>query len=170
MPRPEQPRERSPGVAVGDPLPELRAPSSNGQTLERASFVGKVPVVVFFPVPTRDPLSGPDLMEWDELLVEFGHRRVQLLGVVRAQPRLLREAVESGRFSVTLLADEAGDIARRIGGDEEPRPTVVADHEGSVVAVIERGAELGHAAEVLARVIELQAQLGDPMRAGVTHS
>jgi peroxiredoxin len=162
----EQPRD----LEVGDPLPELRAPSSNGQTLDRAAFAGKVPVVVFFPVPTRDPLSGPDLMEWDEHLVEFGHLRVQLHGVVRGQPRALREAVESGRFSVTLLADEAGDIARRIGGDHEPRPTVIADHDATVVEIVPRTGELGHAAEVLARVRALQERLGDPMHAAIARS
>jgi peroxiredoxin Q/BCP len=163
----ENARGQIPELEVGDPLPELRAPSSNGQTLERASFVGRVPVVVFFPVPTRDPLDGADLMEWDEHLVDFGHLRVQLLGVVRARPRDLRDAVESGRFSVTLLADEAGEIARRIGGDHEPRPTVIADHDGIVVDIVTRSGELGHAREVLDRVRELQARLGDSMHAGV---
>ena len=74
-------------IAEGVLAPGYRAPTNKGQTLSHASFVERVPVVLFF----LDSLDGADdqleLDGFDDLLVEFGHRRVQLLGVAPATPR-----------------------------------------------------------------------------------
>ena len=38
-------------VPVGSSAPDFRAPTSNGQTLDRSSFLDKIPVALAFPDP-----------------------------------------------------------------------------------------------------------------------
>ena len=83
---------------VGSALPPFRAPSSHGQTLELDSFAGKVGLVVF--VPADGELRDAELDEWDEQLVDFGHLRVQVLGIVHATAKRLRD--ESDEASRSL--------------------------------------------------------------------
>jgi peroxiredoxin len=97
-------------VDIGTPAPDFRAPSSHGQTLDRASFLGKVPVVLVFP-PADTADLGRDLSTFDERLVEFGHRRVQVLAVIDATPRETREIADRiPLHALTLLADQDGSI------------------------------------------------------------
>jgi peroxiredoxin len=145
-------------IATGDIAPGYHAPTNKGQTLSHESFVDRVPVVLFF----LDGLDGPDdqleLDTFDELLVEFGHRRVQLLGVAPTTPRALRDA--TGTRSVTVLADEDGAIRERFGGDAGPF-AVVIDRVGTVAGVVERRSS-EHPGEVLGEVDRLRA--GEPER------
>ncbi len=97
-------------VSIGSPAPDFRAPTSNGQTLDRNAFLGKVPVVLVFPAP-----DAPDLIEvlapFDARMVEFGHRRIQVLAVVDESARTVRELAERiPLHALTLLADEDGSI------------------------------------------------------------
>ena len=82
-------------IAEGQVAPGYRAPSNKGQTLSHESFVERVPVVLFFLNGLDDADDQLALDAFDELLVEFGHRRVQLLGVVPTTPRELRDATET---------------------------------------------------------------------------
>jgi peroxiredoxin len=151
-------------VGVGDALPEFRAPSNHGQTLERSSFVGKVAMVLF--VPEEGTLREPELDEWDEHLVDFGHLRVQLLGVVRTTAKSLRDESEEAARVITLLADEDGHITTALTGDAERRPTLIADRDGTIVDVVERDGSAGHVTQVLQRVESLHERL-DAMRPDV---
>jgi peroxiredoxin len=152
------------GARVGGALPGFRAPSNHGQTLDRSSFVGKVGMVVF--VPVEGALRDPELDEWDEHLVDFGHLRVQLLGVVRATAKALRDESEGAARAVTLLADEDGRITEALTGGHVPAPTLVADRDGTIVDVVSREDGTGHVLEVLRRVEALHDRL-DAMRPNV---
>jgi len=97
-------------VSIGSPAPDFRAPTSNGQTLDRNSFLGKVPVALVFPA-----LDTPDLTAvlelFDTRMVEFGHRRMQVLAVVDESARTVRELAERiPLHALTLLADQDGSI------------------------------------------------------------
>jgi len=146
-------------IAEGEIAPGYRAPTNKGQTLSHESFVGRVPVALFF----LDSLESADdqlaLDAFDELLVEFGRRRVQLLGVAPTTPRALRNAAEAR--SVTVLADEDGAIRERFGGGAAPL-TVVIDREGTVARVLERHSS-DHPAEVLSEIDRLRASDPDRM-------
>jgi peroxiredoxin len=146
-------------ISAGELAPGYRAPTNKGQTLSHESFVDRVPVVLFF----LDGLDAADdqveLERFDELLVQFGHRRVQLLGVAPATPRALRDSTATR--SVTLLADEDGAIRERFGGDAGAF-TVVIDRSGTVAGVMER-ASSAHPTEVLDEVDRLRAQAPERM-------
>jgi peroxiredoxin len=147
--------------AVGDVAPAFRAPTSNGQTLDSETFHGKLAVVLFF---LAHPGSADDellLDSFDEHLVDFGHARVQLLGVVHCSPRELRDRADTQQLAVTLLADESGGIARSFGvmassgdrDDDQPLPaTVIIDPQGVVAARVPRDDLAHHVEQVLAEV------------------
>jgi peroxiredoxin len=139
-------------IAIGDLAPGYRAPTNKGQTLSHESFIERVPVVLFFLDGLERPDDQVELDAFDELLVEFGHRRVQLLGVVPMTPRALREATATR--AVTLLADENGAIRKRFGGDSGPF-AVVIDRMGTVAGVVERRSS-EHPNEVLREVDRLR--------------
>jgi peroxiredoxin len=141
-------------IAEGELAPGYHAPTNKGQTLSHESFVERVPVVLFF----LDGLDGADdqleLDTFDDLLVEFGHRRVQLLGVAPTTPRVLRDA--TGTRAVTVLADEDGAIRERFGGGGGPF-AVVIDRTGIVAGVVQRHSS-EHPNEVLGEVDRLLAR------------
>jgi peroxiredoxin len=149
-------------IQEGQPAPSFRAPSSKGHTLQSESFQDRLAIVLFF----LDGLEHPDdqlaLSNFDELLVEFGHRRVQLLGVAPVTARELREATES--LAVPLLADKDGSLRREFGGLDIAPFTVVIDRHGTVARVLPRyGTD--HAREVLTAVDALLSSEPDAMRA-----
>jgi peroxiredoxin len=144
--------------AVGEAAPGFRAPTSHGQTLDSETFHGKLAVVLFF---LAHPGSADDellLDSFDEHLVDFGHERVQLLGVAPCSPRQLRERADVQQLAVTILADESGAIVRSFGvsaavGDDDtdvaPPATVIIDIQGIVAARVPRTDPAHHVERVL---------------------
>jgi len=105
-------------VTIGSPAPDFRAPTSHGQTLDRASFVGKVPVALVFPAPETPDLAAA-LAPFDDRMIEFGRRRVQVLAVVPESPRTVRELAERMPLrALTLLADPDDSIRTAYGATE----------------------------------------------------
>jgi peroxiredoxin len=127
-----------PAVSIGTPVPNFRAPSSHGQTLDRAAFVGKVPVTLLFPALDTSDLAA-DLRPFDHRLVEFGRHRVQVLAVIEESPRTVRELADTMPLrSLTLLADEDGSIREAyapVGAQ-----CFLADAQGDLRAVVPLGA------------------------------
>jgi len=154
---------------VGETVPEFRAPTSRGQTLDRASFIGKVGLALcFVGEPTADPVAGA-VASLDAKLVEFGHRRIQLLLVANASARDVRELGDARGWAVTLLADPAGDIATAFGVDGNPDglPWFVVDVVGTVV---DEGSAAPHevAARLLRAVDEVGVSQPDPSLSDLT--
>ncbi|MCU1459248.1 MAG: hypothetical protein JWL73_3340 [Actinomycetia bacterium] len=100
---------------VGGAVPEFRSPTSRGQTLDRASFIGKVGLALCFVGDPAAETANGAIAGLDLELVEFGHRRVQLLLVAAASAREVRELADARGYTVPLLADPAGDIASAFG-------------------------------------------------------
>lgn len=129
--------------------------------LERDSFGDHVAIALFF----LDSLDQSDdqiaLAAFDELLVEFGRRRVQLLGVVTATSRELRHATQS--LAVPVLADEDATMRAEFGGLDLLPFTVIIDRHGTVVAVLERR-DTEHPHDVLRAVDALQLTDPEAMR------
>ena len=147
----------TPVIEVGQDAPQFRAPSSKGQTLERDSFGDHVAIALFFLDSLDQADDQIELAAFDEMLVEFGHRRVQLLGVVSAPLRELRDATQS--LAVPVLADEDGTMRTEFGGLDLLPFTVIIDRHGTVVAALERR-DTEHPHDVLRAVDALQ--LSDP--------
>ena len=139
-------------LSIGSSAPDFRAPTSNGQTLDRAAFLGKVPVALVFPAPDARDLEGV-LTPFDARMVEFGHRRVQVLAVVDESPRTVRELAERiPLHALTLLADQDGSIRAAFAPDGAQ--CFLMDVDGKLQAVVTLGDhavdELLEAADALA--------------------
>ena len=160
-------------LPIGREAPSFRAPTSNGQTLDSEAFHGKLAVVLFFLADPGTPDDELLLDEFDEHLVDFGHERVQLLGVTACSPRDTRARAERRQLAVTLLADPSGTIARSFGVapetfDDRPPATVVIDRQGLVAARIPRRSATGHAAIVLDELRALEDDIDAGRRRDVT--
>ena len=140
-------------VSIGSPAPDFRAPTSNGQTLDRASFVGKVPVVLVFPADETPDLAAT-LHPFDDRMVEFGRRRVQVLAVVPESPRTVRELAERIPLrALTLLADPDHSIRSAYGVTDAQCDLM--DTGGRLRAVVPLGADAVD--DLLARADALSA-------------
>jgi thioredoxin-dependent peroxiredoxin len=121
----------------GSTMPDFRLPASTGQTLERGSFAGKVPVVVFFLTDHRTEGDRERIETYDRLLSEFGAERVQVLGVLKETAADVRRLAGEMDVNVPLLADAGGDMARDfdVPVDEAgpERFTIVANASGTIV-------------------------------------
>jgi peroxiredoxin len=149
-------------VSIGDVAPDFRAPTSNGQTLDRESFLGKVPVALLFPAPDDIDL-GATLVPFDARLVEFGHRRVQVLAVIEESARTVRDLAERMPLhALTLLADEGGSIRRAFAPDGAQ--CFVLDLGGRLRAVVPLGPDAVD--ELLRRSDALTPAGGTPAERG----
>jgi peroxiredoxin Q/BCP len=154
-------------ATIGRAAPAFRAPTSNGQTLDSETFHGKLAVVLFFLTDPAHPDDQVLLDSFDEHLVDFGHQRVQLLGVAPCSPRALRDRTDLQQLAVTILADEDGAIARSFGapaadGETRSAPTVVIDRQGILTARVPCTDAPRHVERVLAEL----RRLGDAIDAG----
>lgn len=149
----------TPVIEVGQVAPAFQAPSSKGkgQTLERETFGDHVAIALFFLDSLDQADDQIELAAFDEMLVEFGRRRVQLLGVVTATSSELLDATQS--LAVPVLADEDGAMRTAFGGLDLLPFTVIIDRHGTVVAVLERR-DTEHPHDVLRAIDALQ--LTDP--------
>lgn len=124
-----------PRVTPGAPAPDYRAPSNKGHTLGPDAFADHLAVtLVFFGGFTTED-DRARIWPFDALLAEFGRRRVQLLGVVPATARALRDA--TGTSALTLLADGDGSIGAAFGIAQDEHAAVLVDRHGTVAAVLE---------------------------------
>lgn len=118
-------------------LPDFRLPSSKGQTLERQSFVEKVPLVVFFLPSVTNPADRDVIREYDEHLKDFADARVQVLGVVKETARRLRSLADRMGIELPLLADAGGDMIRDFDAQAPDgsarRVTVLSDRHGRIL-------------------------------------
>jgi peroxiredoxin Q/BCP len=121
----------------GHMIPPFSLPASTGQTLDRDSYLGKVPMVIFF---LPDPESDPDrslLHEYNRFLREFGEETSQVLGVAKVTARRARELSDEMGLSLPLLADAGGEMARAFDAVDPNgalrRATFVVDLHGKVV-------------------------------------
>lgn len=126
----------SPRVSPGAPAPDYRAPSNKGHTLGPGAFADRLAVALVFFGDVAGADDRATIGPYEDLLAEFGRRRVQLLGVVPTTARALREA--TGTAALTLLADGDGSIGAAFGFADEHEPVaVIVDRHGTVAAVLE---------------------------------
>jgi len=94
-------------------------------------------VALVFPASDTPDLAAV-LTPFDARMVEFGHRRVQVLAVVGELPRTVRELAERiPLHALTLLADQDGSIRAAFG--PEGAQSFLMDVEGKLHAVVALG-------------------------------
>lgn len=124
-------------AGTGDILPDFRLPASTGQTLEKASFLDNVPMVISF-VPWAEGTGSRNAIadEFNDRLSDFGARRAQVLLVADQTARVVRETAEAQDINVPILADPSRAFARAChavdDAGELSHATIVADTRGQI--------------------------------------
>lgn len=117
-------------------IADFQLPASTGHTLSLDAFKGKVPLAMVF-LPDADSVeSAPLLAELGRRHKDFGLERSQLLAVVKATARQVRQIADENDLSVPILADASGSMSREYGVSESQDPVaLVADREGRIQGV-----------------------------------
>lgn len=143
-------------MAHADYLPDFRLPASTGQTLSKESFLGKVPVILVFLPGLARPAAVEAIAAFDRKLVDFGHERVQVLGVAQMTASELRDFVTAESIKVPILADPAGQLHRAAGvptdRTDPEQTTLVYDTNGLLLTVILDTHPADHATRALASI------------------
>ena len=113
------------GAADGTDVGEV--PASTGGVVDLDRIIGNIPVVLVFLTDPGGPQSLEVMRSLGERLVDFGHERVQVLGVAPVEQSEAMGAEDRVAGHARLLADEDRSVARRFG------VTYVA---GSVITVL----------------------------------
>lgn len=149
----------------GEMIPSFSLPASTGQTLSRDSYLGKMPMVIFF---LPDPDSDADrslLDEYDRLLKDFGEETSQVLGVAKLTARQARDLSDEMGLSLPVLADAGGEMARQfdvVDPDGFPRrATFVVDRHGRVVRRFDPASPAKQAPDMLEAIRALKTDHPD---------
>ena len=129
------------GARPGDILPDFRLPASTGQTLEKASFLDSVPMVISF-IPWPKVSGREELVDaFNDRLSDFGAHRTQVLLITDQTARVVREASESHHINVPILADPSRAFARSCHAVDESgeltHATIVVDTRGQIRSRLE---------------------------------
>lgn len=113
-------------------IEDFRLPASTGHTLSFESFRGKVPLVIVFVPDSDSPQSTSLLEELDRRHADFGSERAQVLIVTKDTARRVRELADQQGFSIPILADASGAMARQFAVADTGVSALVADKEGRI--------------------------------------
>lgn len=137
-------------------IPDFRLPASTGQTLERDSFKGKIPLVISFHPGFSHPETGSLIEGFNELLADFGSHRSQVLVVVPETAASVRRYAQENGISMPILADPGSDMARAfdaIEADGSIEPVlIVTDADGKIVRRFDEVPDEGQPEAALAAI------------------
>ncbi len=102
------------------------------------------------------------IAELDTREIEFGHRRVQLLGVAAATASDLRAFAAKHGIEAALIADPDGAIAGAYGLDGDQHRAVVIDRALGVTALVGGPQDASEFAEWLLRAVTELGLSDDP--------
>lgn len=147
-------------VENGQMIPTFSLPASTGQTLDRDSYLGKMPMVIFFLPDAESETDRSLLGEYDRLLRDFGEETSQVLGVTKMTARQVRDLSDEMGLSLPVLADAGGEMARQFGVAEADgslhRATFVIDRHGKVVRRFDPASPVKQAPDMLEAIRALK--------------
>lgn len=150
-------------IGVGDKVPAMSAPLSDGSTLDLGAPGGKL-VLYFYP---KDDTSGctRQAQDFTAMAGDFANAGAKVVGVSRDEMKKHDRFIAKYDLAVPLLADTDGSVSDAFGtwvqksmygrkymGME--RATFLIDGDGRVLREWRKVKVPGHAAEVLAAVKE----------------
>ena len=141
------------GQQVGQPVPDVRAPSTAGKELGPADFKGQWLVIFFYPralTPgcTKQSCSMRDGYE------ALAKEQVAILGVSLDSLEKQKQFKEKYQLPYELLSDADKNVSKAFGvlgpmGAYAQRRTFIISPDGTIAAVIEKVDVSDHATQVL---------------------
>jgi thioredoxin-dependent peroxiredoxin len=103
------------GLAVGDKVPEFKAPADNGSTWEIKEFLGKNYIVVYFYPAAMTGGCTKQACSYRDHSDDLKSAGVMVVGISGDKLENLRLFKQAENLNFTLLSDEKGDIAKAFG-------------------------------------------------------
>lgn len=166
MPPKKQPQQPAVALAQGQPAPAFSLPDAAGTAVSLAELRGQWVVIYFYP---RDNTPGctREACEFSAQAEAFAQRGARVLGISPDPPASHRRFAEKHGLSITLLSDPDRTVLRQYGAwgtktlygkkhEGVIRSTVLVDPQGRVAWHWPKVSPAGHAAEVLAKLAQLQ--------------
>lgn len=145
-------------VDVGKPAPAFRLPDQNDQPVSLTELRGKWVVLYFYP---KDDTPGctAEACEFTDALKDFESLSAVVLGCSPDSPESHRKFIEKHDLKISLLSDQKRQVMTTYGaydGKRVIRSTVIIDPHGNIAHHWPKVKPRGHAAEVKAKLTELQ--------------
>lgn len=153
---------------VGDAMPDIPLETPDGRTVRPSDFKGRRAVLFFYP-KDMTPGCTTEAVDFSALKPRFDAAGIALLGVSKDSPARHRKFAEKHGLAVDLASDaEQGGLSDALGIWTEKqlygkrfmgmvRTTYLLGADGRIERVWDKVKAKGHAGEVLAAVIELEA-------------
>lgn len=155
-------------LKLGDLAPDFTLLSQDEKKISLKNYRGSYVILYFYP---KDLTPGCTLeaSDFEHLAGEFKKQGVQLLGISKDPVRQHQKFAEKCGLSFPLLADDAGEVCKsyhvlaqksmfgkKYLGIE--RTTLLIDPEGKIAHIWPTVEVIGHAKDVLNKLIEIKKQ------------
>lgn len=134
IPAGRQGSQRTGGISPGYRAPLFAAPASTGQTVDLASYAGKVPVVLLFTSRRVRLKEQQELEELQESLQDFAALRTQVMVITPVTAKQTRRIAERMGIAYPVVADPSAAIRKLYGFERNATPAgVLIDNRGVLV-------------------------------------
>jgi thioredoxin-dependent peroxiredoxin len=153
---------RSWGLQIGDPVPDVSAPSTDGKTVKLSDLKGAWVVVYFFPKSFTPGCTA------ESCALRNGYEEIQKLGAVifgvsMDDPNLQKKFKAEYHLPFELLSDSMKEVSKAFdsvgaSGLVAARKTFIISPEGKIAYIFDKVNTGTHDQEVLAELKSLKAQ------------
>ncbi len=155
-------------LALGDTLPDIALISPNGESVRASDFLGQKLVLFFYP---KDDTPGctTENKDFSGLAGKFAAANTALLGVSKDTPQKHQRFIDKHGLAAPLASDaETAGLSDALGIWTEKsmygrsymgmeRTTILVAADGRIARIWPKVKVKGHAAEVLAAAVALNA-------------
>jgi peroxiredoxin Q/BCP len=124
-------------LSVGDPAPDFRLATANGEMVSLADFRGQDDLVLFFYPKDYSPVCSVEACSFRDSYDRFRNAGAHVIGISADSPESHSRFARSLRLPYTLLSDPDGTVRTLYGvpktlGLFSGRSTYVIDKEGVI--------------------------------------
>jgi len=145
---------------IGTIPPQFALPSSTGETIDIASFVGNKPLVLYFYPHADTPGCTKQACGFRDALSEYGKAKVAILGISPDPIKSVTAFAKKFKLNFPLMADEDHAVAEKYGVWQRKsmfgvkywgvvRTTFIINKHGKIAHIFERVRPSGHEKRVL---------------------
>ena len=159
VPGPASAADEKSAVQVGKPAPAFSVPDQDDKAVSLADHKGKWVVLYFYP---KDDTPGCTIEACDftDSVKAFEGMNAVVLGASPDSPASHRDFIKKHDLKIDLLSDQKKELLKAYGAlspeGKTVRSTVIIDPQGNVAYHWPKVNAKGHAAEVKAKLKELQ--------------
>lgn len=149
-------------LGIGDKVPDIRVPLSNGTGVSLADFEGKKIVLYFYP---KDDTPGctKEACAFRDMAKDFSDKNVVIIGVSKDSMKSHEKFINKYKLPFELISDEEGRLLDTFGVWKEKsmygktfmgieRTTFLIDEKGKIEQVWRKVSVDGHIEDILSKL------------------